>query len=626
MHYQKPSFSCLIHPALIMLLIVTSVSVIAQAAQQETDGDSSAVFELVDTPYGLVMAASDIPVTLRDDVVLSLDIYLPESGERFSTLYAAGPYPHNQTILTDPNAEAGPIAWFASQGYAVVLASLRGTGLSGGDYGFLALEEQQDHYEIVEWIAGQPWSDGQVAGTGAGYYAAAQWQMAIQNPPHLSCIAPINGVTDPLREWVYPGGLANHEFINDWYDRRVRLANAYSQEAPRLVSLDLRLSQLANPGAGEFWQIRSSMGLINQIDVPVFVLFNWSQRLQQPSLALTIDALEQLNVTSKILITNPPENASLQQDIPLLATELLPFYEWCFNERSPDASFVERPRIRFQVRGQNATRPDSNWPPGNIEHKAWFLNPAGTDEYGALEQTRADSLAFTPMPAGNTDNTLRFISRRLTEDLELTGPVMLELYASTSGTDMAFKATLSEELIYQAITTTPLFPSFTTPDLPDNAMAEKSTLVTVTSGQLKASARARLAGSGSEFAPVYALQEKVTIPRGQATRMDIALKQTAYRFSAGNRLILELETVHDASITDSGNGQLIHHSAANPSRLWLPTVRTAASSRNTDRMRPSPSQDMRIPPTTPTFEFLDREALEEINGDPVENPVIFIPR
>jgi len=480
MHYQKPSFSCLIHPALILLLIVTSVSVIAQAAQQETDGDSSAVFELVDTPYGPVMAASDIPVTLRDDVVLSLDIYLPESGERFSTLYAAGPYPHNQTILTDPNAEAGPIAWFASQGYAVVLASLRGTGLSGGDYGFLALEEQQDHYEIVEWIAGQPWSDGQVAGTGAGYYAAAQWQMAIQNPPHLSCIAPINGVTDPLREWVYPGGLANHEFINDWYDRRVRLANAYSQEAPRLVSLDLRLSQLANPGAGEFWQIRSSMGLINQIDVPVFVLFNWSQRLQQPSLALTIDALEQLNVTSKILITNPPENASLQQDIPLLATELLPFYEWCFNERSPDASFVERPRIRFQVRGQNATRPDSNWPPGNIEHKAWFLNPAGTDEYGALEQTRADSLAFTPMPAGNTDNTLRFISRRLTEDLELTGPVMLELYASTSGTDMAFKATLSEELIYQAITTTPLFPSFTTPDLPDNAMAEKSTLVTVT--------------------------------------------------------------------------------------------------------------------------------------------------
>ena len=43
---------------------------------------------------------------------------------------------------------------------------VRGTGKSGGEYRFFDVKEQQDYYDIVEWIAAQPWCTGKVGGIG----------------------------------------------------------------------------------------------------------------------------------------------------------------------------------------------------------------------------------------------------------------------------------------------------------------------------------------------------------------------------------------------------------------------------------------------------------------------------
>jgi predicted acyl esterase len=73
---------------------------------------------------------------------------------------------------------------------------VRGTGRSGGEYRFFDEAEQRDLYDAIEWIATQPWSDGNVGGIGQSYYAVMQWFMAIQTPPHLKCIAPYDGLID----------------------------------------------------------------------------------------------------------------------------------------------------------------------------------------------------------------------------------------------------------------------------------------------------------------------------------------------------------------------------------------------------------------------------------------------
>ena len=563
--------------SLILLTILLSTPLFAQ---ETAPLDEIPDFTSVNTGFGDILAASNVQVIMRDETAIALDIYRPAGNTSYSTLYAAGPFPHDIDILTDTEAEAGPIAWYVSQGYAVVVANVRGTGASGGEFAFFSREEQQDHYEIIEWIATQPWSDGKVAGTGAGYYAASQWQMAIQNPPHLECIAPINGTLDPFREWISPGGLSNNAFTNDWYDRKVRLANAYSSETPRLVNYDMRLAQLLHQGFDEYWRVRSSEGNTQQINVPVFAIHDWSLARTQPGLNSTLRALDKLNVVNKILITDPSADTAVYQNTPLLAQELLPYYDWCFNERAPGSPFIEVPRIRYLAKGQNTIKRESNWPPGNVRHEAWFLNNTLDENNNSIATLNSDqepgSLEISTFSTDGNDARIRFMSAPLTQNLEIAGPLMLELYTASAFSDAAFEVILHEEIVPQApLTNVSRLPSFIAAPIQTSEAQPLPAIedVMVSIGMIKASSRTRDEQQSTEFSPYYALDGKQALQAGQVTRIDIAMRQTSYRFSAGNRLILDIVPVNDGSIPNTKAMELLYHSRLYPSRLWLPVAR-----------------------------------------------------
>lgn len=605
--------SCL--PGLTLLACVLSILFgMANIAMAQGDASDGAVeFLPVSTAGGTLMSAQDVTITMRDGTPISLDIYRPEGNGRHPTLYAAGPYPHNQGILQDTTSEAGPVAWYVSQGYAVVLASVRGTGQSGGDFAFFSRQEQQDHYESIQWITGQPWSDGQVAGTGAGYYATSQWLMAIQDPPGLACIAPINGTLDPLREWLMPGGLANDSFLSDWYERRVRLPNAFAPDAPRLVEFDLRLAQLAHPTYDEWWQERSSIDNTRLITVPVFALHDWNQGSADAGLTSTLIAMDALNGVNKLLVSNPASDLPVYQDTALLAREMLPFYTWCFTGRSATSPFVERPRIRYQVRGQESIRRETSWPPANIMQQAWFLEmPVGTTTTGNLASNQSTGgQGFTNVTRSDNDTTLRFVSAPLAQDMEITGPVMLELYAASTTNDMAFAVTLKEEIVY----TIPAN-GFRLPDFLDEesmpallTSTNASTEILVTRGALKASSRLRDTLRSSEYQPVYALMGRESLSPGQVYRLDIALRQTAYRFRAGNRMVLEVTPANDGALLASGR-DTVYHSTRYPTSLWLPVVQNLQ--RTAPALNPQPVPDSTTVPGTGNAEE--------------ESPVIFVPR
>lgn len=571
-------------------MLAYPVSIVAQEGL-DADSESELIPEFVTTltSRGDILSSANNPVRMRDNVAISVDIFRPVGEDTYSTLYAAGPFPHTTTLLESQDSRIGPIAWYVSQGYAVVVANVRGTGLSEGEFSLLPREEQQDHYEIIEWIAQQPWSDGQVAGTGAGYYGASQWHMAIQNPPHLECIAPINGVIDPFREWVMPGGVANTSFINDWYDRQVRLANAYLGESPRLVNFDLRLAQLGHPVFDEYWQTRSSQDSAALINVPVFVLHEWSLSETDADLTGTMEAMSRLRAINKILIRNPTAASPLYQDTDFLARELMPFYEWCFNGRNPTSVFIERPRIRFQVQGQSTFKREINWPPGNIAHEAWYLNntPGSEEQTGSLDaEEQTGNLNFSVINQVEDDARISFVSSPLANDVEISGPVMVELYVSSAGPDSAFEVTLMEEEApeeeeLEDIKEAPGLPSFLRPKVTNSASdteiepaIETGPRIAVTRGSLKASARAQDPEKSSTYLPVYTLAETATMNPGQVYRLNIALRQTAWRFSAGSRLVLDIKPVNDGSLPGAPGSEMLHHSSQYPSRLWLPVVQS----------------------------------------------------
>lgn len=91
----------------------------------------------------------------------------------------------------DGGRHADSPGYFAKRGYVFVQAYVRGRGRSGGvKSDNLGTQVGRDGYDLVEWIAAQPWSDGRVVMYGGSFVGMTQWHTAAQHPPHLAAIAP----------------------------------------------------------------------------------------------------------------------------------------------------------------------------------------------------------------------------------------------------------------------------------------------------------------------------------------------------------------------------------------------------------------------------------------------------
>lgn len=528
-------------------------------------------------------------VPMRDGVSIALDIYRPAQNGRYPTLYSSAPYPHADDSTPPDNSALGPIAWFVSQGFNYVIASTRGTGLSEGNYEFLSRDEQQDHYEIIEWIAEQAWSDGNVIGAGSNYYATAQWQMAIQNPPALNCIAPLNGVVQPYQDWAFPGGLADDEFLQGWYENRVRRANAFADlDSPALVNYDLRLELLAHPLYDDYWQLRSSLPNTEAINVPVFIVDSWQENM---GLTSNLIALERLNSQHKMLILS--SDTALMQNMNFLEDHLLPYYQWCLQDSSA-ADFASLPELRYQSNGETLLQAEDTWPPQESTYTALFLNRQELDPNAPARldlEIQANNIALSRYGSLDENSELEgitFMSDPLANDLVIAGPIMLELYASSTETDTAFKVSLLEEINLEQITSNLDLPRFLMNVIETaTSSAESTTQVQVSRGTLKASMREMTEDSDDNYQPRYIFTSSLPLVPSRTTRMNIAMQAIAHRFRAGSRIVLRIDQATDDSLVETPRQDSIYHSQRDPSRIWLPVL-----SGNLETLEPEPVEDL----------------------------------
>jgi predicted acyl esterase len=123
--------------------------------------------------------------------------------------------------------EAGASDFWVPRGYVHVIANLRGTGGSGGTFGFFDAQQRRDQHDLVEWAAAQPWCDGNVGMIGISYFAMSQLEAAAQRPPHLEAILPV-AVTTDLYEAAMHHGLFSSGFVRPW---ALSAARAFAQKA-----------------------------------------------------------------------------------------------------------------------------------------------------------------------------------------------------------------------------------------------------------------------------------------------------------------------------------------------------------------------------------------------------------
>ena len=158
----------------------------------------------------------DVRIPVRDGLELSANLWLPRPREgapvescdapeeRFPVILEMIPYGKDNWRR---NADVARGEWLAARGFALCRLDVRGTGSSPG----VALDEYteaetRDGYDAVEWLAAQPWCNGNVGMWGISYGGFTSIQVAKLRPPHLRAILPMYATDDRYRDDVHVRG------------------------------------------------------------------------------------------------------------------------------------------------------------------------------------------------------------------------------------------------------------------------------------------------------------------------------------------------------------------------------------------------------------------------------------
>lgn len=174
--------------------------------------------------------------------------------------------------------------------YVVVHAGVRGTNCSGGRFQAFSDVSAEDGATLVEWVASQPWSDGDVGMYGHSYSATMAVMTAAKRPPSLRAIT-IDGVMDDLyRDLVYPGGVSNSGFpilwlaaarpLQEWEGGTLAAATGESSDCRDQIASrppenpweSPYLHGLAGMEDNDWWYVHSLRSAIGNVEVPIQIL------------------------------------------------------------------------------------------------------------------------------------------------------------------------------------------------------------------------------------------------------------------------------------------------------------------------------------------------------------------
>ncbi len=538
----------------------------------------------------------DVRVPMRDGVELLADVHRPVEPGRYPVLIAASPYPRQIQDLGAPMGfiEAGASDWFVPRGYVHLIVNCRGTGGSGGTFGFFDEQERQDMYDLVEWAAVQPWSDGNIGMVGISYFAGTQMEAAVERPPHLKAVMPI-ACTFDLYQSATHNGLFSSGFITPflamigmtsarpdkfWRSKLLeavrtilqtpaihkRFATMNGEAAIAGLKAVLKMHHdprpwdelwnamaVEHPFRDAWWDERNILPLLDRVEIPVYLGCDWQNvPLHLPH---TFTAINRLTNSPHVRVALLDEHGLAWPWESLHVEALAWFDQWL---KGRETGILEGPRIRYALPEADEWRSANNWPLPGQRHQAFALRADGAlggdpGEAGARPMmtlgaglNRARASKIDP-PA-----LLQWNSAPLLADLDMVGEIELQLDATSTAPDTAWIATLQD-----------VAPDGTTSD--------------VTAGYLRAGLREVDQAESRAGAPVMQCRSFHAVEVGQHTTYRIALSPNARRFKAGHciRLVLtsddqDLEAPAMLNFRHASIGSSCLSNIYSTSRLLLP--------------------------------------------------------
>jgi predicted acyl esterase len=478
---------------------------------------------VTDPPTDVVIDR-DVAVPTRDGTVLRINVFrrdgdparpvilsihpygkdnLPKRRGRkwtFSLQYRVLRQPKPVTFSALTGWEAPDPAWWTAQGFTVVNADARGCGHSDGTGKLLSRQEAEDTHDLVQWIAGQPWCDGNVVMLGVSYLAISQYAVAALQPPALRAICPWEGFTDAYRDLTFPGGVRENGFTRMW---------------SRNIGRDTRQTytlgpmQDEHPVRDEIW--RSLAPDLSAIKVPMLVCGSFSDNnLHSRG---SIRAFTNGGSTHARLYTHRGGKWATFYSEEALA-EQLGFFRGVLDGAAGSRS------VRLEVREDRdtitAVREEAEWP---LARTRW--RPLYHTEGGQLTPDRP------PTPGSIAFETLSSAAAfgwTVPADTELTGPMVARLWIALDGCDDANLFVGVEKWR-------------------DGRFVEFEGSYgygrdRVATGWQRVALRALDRGPSQPWEPVPACTEPRPVSAGEVVAVDVALGPSATLFRAGEHLRL----------------------------------------------------------------------------------------
>lgn len=525
---------------------------------------------------------------MRDGTRLALSVVRPARGGR----PVEGRFPviwhHALSISQPPRSGAGTHAFgsiplLARHGYVVVQVARRGNGQSFGvRRGYHERNETEDAYEITQWLAAQPWSDGKVGIYGCSNTGDAGLQALTVRPPALR--AAFLGCFS----WHKYDAFRRGGIFAQWgtgpgrtIEEDVALPPVQGDEDRQLLRQAAEEHQLSTPLAemwrqmpyrdsfsrlvgSRFWGESSGASYADQIrrsGVAVYIFGGWFDELRDQGL------VAHLNIPGSRVILGPWTHCR-NEGFPVLE-EVHRFFDHYL--KGIDTGITRQPPIHYYtINAAPGTewRATSEWPvPGTRASTLFIAAPGVLGARPARAEVsrpfEVDYQADCPtskdgpfaQPCHHPGAGPSFTGPVLTADTEVTGSAVARLWISADAPDAHVYAYLED-------------------------VGPDGTVRVVTEGRLKASLRKVDEAPWKMYAGVpwhrsYA-EDAAPLPVGQPTELELEIMPTSWVFRKGHRIQLTV-TGFDPRERDRSSAGLastitLHGGPAHPSAITLPVA------------------------------------------------------
>jgi predicted acyl esterase len=513
-----------------------------------------------------VRLEENVYVTMRDGVKIAVDVYLPETQGRYPAILSMSPY--MKEIQQAPpqlshSIEAGATWFFVPKGYIHVIAQIRGTGFSQGQYNFCDIKEQQDGYDLVEWIAQQPWCDGNVGMIGDSYFGFSQYLVAAQNPPHLKCITPFDAWTDFYRDPFYKGGILWSTMTNTWgVDTTFQCVWPGPIEG-KLPPANFSVDLASHPNDGPYYWERSAWPKLDTIKVPMLGIVPLTPQHSRGQLLSYPD----IKTTKKLLVVPRPgrlANALFVLSKPLNEHILRWLDHWL---KGKDTGIMDEPEITIFDSGTSQWRYENEYPLARTQWREFYLHakPSPSDPHGLMSNT-APQEAEKPDKYTNPDHELMHADKPglthttapLSEDVRVYGPLSALLYGSSTTLDTAWFVKVGD-------------------------VAPDGTVSLLTESPLKASHREVDKSKSRPGQPYHPFQNPVLPEPNTVYKYEIEMMPIFHTFKKGHKIWFQvasydltfqtfLHTLYTYEGLPLPGENTIYHDAEHPSHLLLPVI------------------------------------------------------